>query len=176
MEGDMTISWNTARRHKGGVLASLLIMTSLVPLASDALAQSGQAQPRAQQLKPLQQKLPQLAPPANTAGVGRVTAQKPAPVTVKKHQGYPYYTMKGFYQSLCMEPPERVFKGCKKVSTMQAAAAASFLIYYGHMIGNDSVVVVIPRSKLGALAGPDMSAKLIEMTHRFGSEKRTAKK
>lgn len=111
-----------------------------------------------------------IAPAAQTpapAGASWSGAAKQGPNDV---QGYPYYTMPGVFAAVCNAPAARAQSACKDMSSVQALGALQMMMYYGNLIGQDSVMIVIPKSKLGALAGSNSDTKLNQMTRAFRAQ------
>lgn len=98
------------------------------------------------------------------AGAAWSSSAKQVPESV---QGYPYYTMAGLFAAVCNAPYTRAQTDCKDMSSVQALGALQMMMYYGNLIGPDSVLVVIPKSKLGVVAGKNGDMKLNEMTRAF---------
>lgn len=104
---------------------------------------------------------------ARSSGTGQRASAKTQGPGQEQVQGYPYYTMEGLFASVCNAPYNEAKRDCPNMSSVQALGAMQLLMYYGNLIGPDSVLVVMPKSKLGDLAGTDADAKLNEMTRNF---------
>lgn len=104
-----------------------------------------------------------------TTGASWATSQKTGKQTQGPAQieGYPYYTMEGLFASVCNAPYQDAKRNCPNMSSVQALGAMQLLMYYGNLIGPDSVLVVMPKSKLADLAGTNGDIKLNEMTRNF---------
>ncbi|MEM9880462.1 MAG: hypothetical protein AAF862_14415 [Pseudomonadota bacterium] len=116
--------------------------------------------------------------PKRTVIVPKADARRPAgavwaksaqqvPDNSSANGGYPFYTMPGVYAAICNAPYDQAQRDCTNMSSVQALGALQMMMYYGNLIGKDSVLVVLPKSKLGALAGTNGDAKLNQMTRNF---------